>query len=90
MKKRIKLITAVLVAAFLGIVSGVAFVIALGISTLRLIGLAMYEILIEDWKDREVERTDVRPYPTKPTPRQIETERLRREQRLIQKFKMKV
>ncbi len=78
-----------LCGVFFGFFSVMAFAFALAYATLKLIAQALFEILIEDWRDRtpDSERTDVPPFPRKPTPREIETQRLRREQKLIQKFK---
>jgi hypothetical protein len=86
----VELIWAILVGLGAAIVSGVLFVLALTVSTLKPIGAAAYGVLIEDCRDRKcsVTRMDCPPGPPpKPTAKEINTARLRREQRLIQQFK---
>lgn len=65
-----------------------SYVVALGIATVQLIGKAAYEIILEEWNGKK-RATDVEPFPKKATVREREESRLRREQKLIQKFKNK-
>jgi hypothetical protein len=77
---------------FFGVLAGVSFLFALIVATLKLLGAAAYGMLIEDWRDRKgsVPRMDCPPGPPqKQTADEINTARLRQEQRLIQQFKIK-
>jgi hypothetical protein len=87
-----ELIWAVILGVGAAAAYGVLFVLALSVSTLKLISAAAYGVLIEDWRDRKpsIPRMDCPPGPPpKPTAKEINTARLRREQKLIQQFKIK-
>jgi hypothetical protein len=86
----LQLFWAVCCGVFFGVLAGVSFLFALIMSTLKLLGVAAWELLVEDWRDRKgsVPRMDCPPGPPpKITAKEINTARLRREQKIIQKFK---
>ena len=88
----LQLFWAVCRGVFIGVLAGFCFLFTLIVATLKLLGVAAYEVLIEDWRDRKgsVPRMDCPPGPPpKLTPNEINTARLRREQKLIQQFKIK-
>jgi hypothetical protein len=82
----LQLFWAVCRGVFIGVLAGFSFLFALIVATLKLLGVAAYEVLIEDWRDR---KGSVPPAARKPN-NQLEIERFRREKELIEKFKQKL
>jgi hypothetical protein len=75
----------------MGVFAGVSFLIALVISTLRVIGQAIYELALEDWRDRRgsVPKMENPPPPPPKGANSFEISRLRKQQELVQRYKKK-